>query len=145
MRKDVRRPREFDEMLRLLCQSEDSVFDSYKDALVFSACLGFSQGRRTAFDKSSEPIGAHIFRGEFDLSLIHCLGIATTGDPSIMSGDREAERVQIFEEYACGGLEVISREIMNSPEGIEIAIERLVTSAYSKEKTSILEDITGLS
>ena len=41
MSNDVRRPKEYEDMLYTLCQSDKKIFLSYKDALVFSACLGY--------------------------------------------------------------------------------------------------------
>ena len=68
---DVRRPKEYEQMLYDLCQSEGKIFNSYKEAMVFAACLGYSKNEKTEFSKSSEPIGMHIFHAEFDEAVFY--------------------------------------------------------------------------
>lgn len=141
MSSDIRRPKQYEDMLKKLCQEEDKIFLTYKDALVFAACLGFQEGRRVAFDKSSEPVALHIFKGEFDSTIFNCLGLAVTNDPSIMGANRDAEKIKIFEEYACGGLEIIEAEIFTGAG----AWDQLFLSFVAKQarsEGSVLDDIT---
>ncbi|MEQ9450499.1 MAG: DNA phosphorothioation-associated protein 4 [Pseudomonadales bacterium] len=144
MSNDVRRPKEHEEMLSALCQSDRKVFNSYKDALVFAACLGQMRHEKRAFDKSSEPVGIHIFRGEFDLSIMQCIALAENKDPATMADAKEESRIRLFEEYACGGLDIINREIYESPEDWDVALERLMLEAMGGGTRTILEDITSL-
>jgi len=140
----IRRPKEHEEMLAALSQSDQKVFNSYKDALVFAACLGQMRDEKRSFDKSSEPVGIHIFSGEFDLSIMQCISLAEDKDPAVMADSNEESRIRLFEEYACGGLDIINREVYESPEHWDIALERLMLEAIGGEKRTILEDITSL-
>jgi dnd system-associated protein 4 len=140
---DVRRPRQFEEMLKKLCQDDGKIFQTYKDALVFSACLGFQHGKRVHFDKTSEPVGLHIFRGDFDTAIFNCIGLAETNDPAIMGVDREAERISIFEEYACGGLEILESEVYKGAGAWDQLLLSLVAKQAKKED-SVLDDITNV-
>lgn len=144
MSNDVRRPKDHDEMLTAISQSDKKVFSSYKDALVFAACLAYSRGEKRQFDKSSDPVGMHIFRGEFDLSVFQCVSLADTGRPQVMADEMEDERISRFEEYACAGLDILKREVFESPEDWDIALERLMVDAIGSNKKTILEDITDL-
>lgn len=139
---DVRRPKQFEEMLKKICQDEKRIFLTYKDALVFSACLGFHYSRRVSFEKSSEPVSTHIFRGDYDAAIFNCIGVAATKDPAIMGANREAERIKIFEEYACGGLEIIDAEVYKAAGSWDQLILAMVVK-HVKPEESVLDDITN--
>ena len=137
----VRRPKEYEQMLEELCNSDKGIFLTYKHALVFAACLGYKRGKRITFKKSSEPIRLHIFKGDYDESIFQGLALCETKDPSIMSDDNQDRRINIFEEYAAGGLEIIKSRIHSAPEGWLVAIESLINEQYRKDH-GILDDLT---
>ena len=138
---DVRRPKEHEQMMSDLCQSDKKIFNTYKDCLVFAACLGSAKNEHRSFEKSSEPVGMHIFRGEFDETVFHAIALAEIKDPMIMSEANTAKRIKLFEEYACGGLDIIKNRIYESPEGWESAIVSLLAEK-SPDERNILDDIT---
>lgn len=141
MSNDVRRPKQFEEMLKKLCQDENRIFATYKEAMVFAACLGFQEGRRVAFDKTSEPIRLDIFRGDYDETILRCIGLVETRDPNIMGAARQEECLRIFEEYACGGLEILEAEVYHAPGEWDQHLLRLVVK-QARTDNSVLEDIT---
>ncbi|PNU18660.1 DNA phosphorothioation-associated protein 4 [Geothermobacter hydrogeniphilus] len=136
----VRRPVEFDKMLNEL--RDEGIFKTYKDALVFAACLGKNRGKRVAFEKSGEPINLQIFSAEFDQMVLNCIAISENSEPEIMGKDREDEKVRIFEEYACGGLEILKNEFWDSRLGWESGLVNLILREEKEDK--ILTDITML-
>ena len=137
----VRRPHQYDEFLTELTK-EKEVFKTYKDALVFAACLGFSRDKRISFDKSSEPINIQVFSGTFDQMIMNTLAIGELDDPYVMSNGREDEKICIFEEYACGGLEILQDEIGQG----QIALDEGILTMIMQEEESegILDEITDL-
>lgn len=141
MSSDIRRPKQFEEMLRKLCQEDNKIFLTYKDALVFAACLGFHRNKRQPFEKSSEPVSYHIFRGEYDAAIFNSIGLVVEKDPHIMGVDFESKRIRIFEEYACGGLEVIEDEIYKGAGNWEQLLLSMV-ARQAKPESSVLDDIT---
>lgn len=141
MSNDVRRPKQYEEMLKKLCQDEQKIFSTYKEAMVFAACLGFSENKRVPFDKSSEPIRLDIFRGDHDEAILQCIALADTRDPTIMGNARQDERLRIFEEYACGGLEILEAEVYRAPGNWDQQLLGLVVK-QAKQNSSILDDIT---
>lgn len=143
MSNDVRRPKQYEDMLSELCQSDKKIFLSYKDALVFAACLGFAKQTKKSFDKSSEPVGIHIFKGEFDEAIFQCIELSETKDPANMSDDNLDKRIKMFEEYAAGGLEIIKSRIYEGPEDWDTALVSLIVE-YEAEEKKILDDITGM-
>jgi dnd system-associated protein 4 len=85
----------------------------------------------------------HIFRGDFDAAIFNCIGLAETNDPSIMGVGREAERIRIFEEYACGGLEILESEVYKGAGAWDQLLLSLVAKQAKKED-SVLDDITNV-
>lgn len=140
---DVRRPKEHEEMLHALCQTDKKIFNSYKDALVFAACLGYSKEARTQFDKSSEPVGMHIFRAEFDEAVFYCLALAETQDVACLSDKAIDERIKCFEEYASTGLDTIRNRVYESNLDWHDAITNLVMEQF-KDDGNLLTGIASL-
>lgn len=92
-------------------------FQTYADAIVFAAALGVKHKKRVPLGEISkrEPgaIGLDIFvsRG-YDL-VIKLLAVTETKDINILAAndeEHEGKRLQIFEEYANGGLEILLGE-----------------------------------
>lgn len=143
MSNDVRRPKEYEQMLTDLCQSENRIFLSYKDALVFAACVGYSVGNPREMDKSSERVKLHIFKGKFDDAIFNCLGLIESNDPSILGYEKEEDKIKIFEKYAAAGLGEIKKNIYDSPSEWDVALIEYITSQY-KTNSSILSNFKHL-
>lgn len=137
----VRRPQKFEKFLTELTR-EKAIFRTYKDALVFAACLGYSRGKRVAFEKTSEPINLQVFGGKFDDMVINTIAIAELDDPYIMARDREDEKIRVFEEYACGGLEILENEVGQGNMSIDEGFISLILG--EEQSDQILDEITEL-
>jgi len=93
-------------------------FQTYADAIAFAAALGAKRKKRVVLAELSkkEPgaIAQEIFITRGYDRLIKLLAIGETKDIKILSpSDAEAEEkcLQIFEEYANGGLEILQDEL----------------------------------
>ena len=139
----VRRPKEYEEMLLALCQSERKIFNSYKDALVFAACLGYSKESRTEIKKTSVPVKLYLFRAEFDEAIFHCLALAETQDVKCMADKALDMRIRSFEEYAAAGLETIKNRVFESSLDWDDAITELVLEQF-KDDGDLLTSIASL-
>ena len=137
----VRRPERFKDFLTEITQ-EQAVFRTYKDAMVFAACLGYSRGKRVPFEKTSEPINLQVFSGKFDEMVINTIAIAELDDPYVMARNREEEKIRIFEEYACGGLEIMKNEVSQGKLAIDEGLISMIMGEEDSER--ILDDITDL-
>lgn len=138
----VRRPKHFEKMLADMCQDpERRVFAAYKDALIFAACLGYAREKRVPFEGTSERVHLEAFTGPHDLDLVNVLALAETGDTRILSPERDEEKYLIFEEYACGGLEILKSAVYDQSDW-EGSLLSLV-SAQKQGDEKILEDIAG--
>lgn len=139
----VRKPKQYDDLLEYL-KDQKNIFPTFKDVLVFAACVGLNRGKRVQFDKVSEPINIQTFSEDFDQMAIDVIAItAANDDPMIMAVERSEERVRIFEEYACGGLEIIDHELNQGKMDIEDGLVRLILE--EQQDDSILTEITDLS
>ena len=132
----VRRPSAWSDLLDEL---NSTVFASYADALTFAACLGYSKGRRKPFEKSDEPIRMTVFETRGHGTIPDFLALAEEKDAQILADDRYEDRVLIFEEYANGGLEVISSRVEEHFRALD-AILALVAEAQVEEEE---EDLGG--
>lgn len=106
------------ELVQSLRAADDntSPFQSYADVLVFAAALGMhSQTRRPIqeYSRKIDPIRQDIFYGKGYDQVINLLSVADTNDPRVVANSDEAEvkRIQLFEEYANAGLEILSQKL----------------------------------
>lgn len=113
--RDVRRPREMSDLLSELTDG-GRPFPTMRDALVFAAALGWARGKRVPFENSAEPIRWGTMTNRYGTEdLVNMLATSATKDPEILAAGRESERLQIFEEYANGGLQVIEHLVREQP------------------------------
>lgn len=92
-------------------------FQTYADVIVFAAALGAKRKRRTPLKEVSkrdpDPIPQEHFVNKGYEMVIKLLAIAETKDKQVLASDEEYddERINIFEEYANGGLEILQDEL----------------------------------
>ena len=103
----------------LIASSENnSPFQTYADVILFAAVLGAKQKHRTSLGEISKkepgPISIEIFIARGYDPVMKLIAIAATENINVISPDRadfEQQRIQIFEEYANGGLDLLDREL----------------------------------
>lgn len=92
-------------------------FLTYADVMVFAAALGAKANRRVPLGvvaKEPAPISLEIFISRGYDTMIKLLGVVETRDTKILSAhsaEAENQRVEIFEEYANGGLQSLKDEL----------------------------------
>lgn len=109
MPRRVRRPKEKEEILTTLI--EEGPFTTFREVLIFAASLGMTSGHRVGFDQTSEPIPWEVFGSSANEATIDMIAAATNDEPDILADDRIDDRLEIFEEYANGGLEIIRERL----------------------------------
>ncbi|HIK26759.1 MAG: DNA phosphorothioation-associated protein 4 [Oscillatoriaceae bacterium SKW80] len=113
------------DLVKDLTKEANGPFHTYADAIAFAAALGAKRKKRLTLNQISKepgPIDLDIFisRG-YDLE-IKLIALAETKEPKMISqNDEEAEkeRIQIFEEYANGGLEILKEKLRGFPDYTE--------------------------
>jgi dnd system-associated protein 4 len=112
----IRRPKAHAELLDKLCEGAGNPFTHLYEALLFAASLGFARETREPFQESDEPVRWEQFMNiDGSEELVDMLAAAASEDKEVMSEASAEQRYSIFEEYANGGLSVISRALEASP------------------------------
>ena len=126
----------------LIASSENnSPFQTYADVILFAAVLGAKQQQRVPLGEISKkepgPISIDIFIARGYDPVMKLIAIAATENINVISPDRadfEQQRIQIFEEYANGGLETIDRELCGAVDYTERIL--LMLSVDAARQTS---------
>lgn len=129
----VRRPRQYEPLIQEM--REQGGFATMRDVLLFAAALGKVEGRRVPFDESGEPIRFETLTDpEYSSALVNMIAaVSEPEDPEILSSARLKDRIQIFEEYACGGLEYLQGELNARKMSVEILLPGLVIEGLSDD------------
>lgn len=108
------------DLVKALTSSDGATgpFQTYADVIVFAAALGVKHKKRVPLGEISKrepsPIRLEYFATVGNDWVIKLLGVTETQDIKILTlteEEYEAQRNQIFEEYANGGLEIVQKEL----------------------------------
>ena len=123
----IRQPKQYEDLFRTLIGEDNSVFASKAQVLLFAAAVGFNEGRRTPFKDSLEPIAMATFEnlGRYFQTVLNTLAVAATNEIKILSEEKSVERILIFEEYACTGLEVLKNRLASQNTQLDAVIAML--------------------
>jgi dnd system-associated protein 4 len=140
------------ELVRSLIASTEnnSPFQTYADVILFAAVLGANQNQRIPLAEISKkepgPISIEIFITRGYDPVLKLIAIAATENINVISpvggastvsnrADFEQQRIQIFEEYANGGLTILDRELCGAVDYTErILLMLSVSSDLSRTK-----------
>ncbi len=135
----VRRPKDREDLFQALVQ-EEGIFDIYAHLLTFAAALGFFRNRREPFEHSGEPIAWEVFLNAGHESFVNAIAATSTGDLEILSYDRLADRLAVFEEYANGGLIELQKELRVDRNPLD-RIRELMIEAQSQAESQKAPEI----
>ena len=124
--------------IKKLNDMDISIFPTIRELLCFAALLGFSEKRKVPLDRSFgvEDISWQQFYGNSAGDLVFLLALAETKKPEILKDGEEAQCAEIFQEYANGGLEIISEALLKH--GAEYPEKDII--AYLQENNFIEVD-----
>ncbi|MEM5016877.1 DNA phosphorothioation-associated protein 4 [Metabacillus indicus] len=114
----IKRPKDQENGYKKLIDSEEfGIFSTYKDIFMASGTIGYMEQKRLTFSGSAEGIPWNVFNLETDEAIINAIALTETGDISILSDDPDTfdKKLQIFEEYAAGGFEVLYKLLTENP------------------------------
>jgi dnd system-associated protein 4 len=95
-------------------QGNTGPFRTYADVVSFAAVVGFNGSRKVSLEsysrKEPDPVPQEQFR---NANIIGLVALADSQDPAILRDDDECDRrrVEIFQEYVNGGLEILAAEL----------------------------------
>ena len=105
----VKRSKVFEATLQKLGGKDATMFPTLREALTFCAVLGYKERRRLPLDPSagSEDIAGAQYQTNEAVDILFALALADAKTSDVLRPDRERDCVQIYEEYANGGLELV--------------------------------------
>lgn len=114
------------------------VFETNRDVIKFAACLGWRSSRKENRGANSTPIPMRIFESSKDQDLIWLVALMSARDVEILRKDeyqdREREAISTFEEYANGGLSIMSEWLSGRPtSGFQAALVEKLSSQFREE------------
>lgn len=147
----IRVARDKAELVKSLIASAEnnSPFQTYADVILFAAVLGAKQKQRTPLGEISKkepgPISIEIFIARGYDPVMKLIAIAATENINVISpvggastvsnrAEFEQQRIQIFEEYANGGLDILDRELRGAVDYTERIL--LMLSVAASRQTS---------
>lgn len=132
------------ELVKALTQADGNTgpFQTYADVMVFAASLGIKRKKKVPLEEVAKrdpsPIGIEVFWSRGYDSVMKLVAIADSKDINILSPTdekAEANRVEIFEEYANGGLTVLEDELRGSVDYAERILLMLMAERHQKSQT----------
>jgi dnd system-associated protein 4 len=141
----IRVARDKAELVKSLIGSTEnnSPFQTYADVILFAAVLGAKNKQRTPLGEISKkepgPISIEIFIARGYDPVMKLIAIAATENINVIAPDRsdvEQQRIQIFEEYANGGLDLLDRELCGAVDYTERILLMLSVDAARRESQS---------
>jgi dnd system-associated protein 4 len=124
----------------LIASTENnSPFQTYADIILFAAVLGAKNKQRRPLGEISKkepgPISIEVFLAHGYDPVMKLIAIAATENINVISPDRsdvEQQRIQIFEEYANGGLDLLDRELCGAVDYTERILLMLSVDATQR-------------
>lgn len=133
----IRRPKDQEQFYKQLTDEDEyGLFHSYKDLFMMAGVIGFIEDKRRSFDGSLEGISWNVFNLETDETVINTVAVASSKDINILSQDSANfdARLQIFEEYAAGGLDILYNKLKdNHRNAADVLFEYAVGMEDSKD------------
>lgn len=115
-------------------------FTTYADVIAFAASYGAKHQQRSPLSEISQsepaPISLEVFISRGYEPLIKLIAVMSTQDIEILCNEDatvEATRIQIFEEYANGGLTKLRHELRGAVDYTERLVLILNTERFSSE------------
>jgi dnd system-associated protein 4 len=110
-----------------------SIFPTFRDLLCFCAALGYeNESRKPLKGNLVDFVDGRIFANhEPAVDLLYLISLAEKRDINILRDENEDEAIQIFEEYANGGLEILADWLNSKPE--DLHGEKAILSALASK------------
>lgn len=105
----VRRSKRYETTLQRLGGKDSKMFPTLREALTFCAVLGYKERRRKPLEPNAgteDIAGAQYFNNEA-VDILFAIALAETKGSDILRIECERDCIQIYEEYANGGLDLV--------------------------------------
>ena len=126
----IKRDHQFEPIIQTL--DKEKIFGTIAEMLTSFSYLGFASKKRLKLKKPQGDIKEETFISGDLMADIHLIALAETEDPRIILDNEKC--IKIFEEYANGGLSIVSQEISSSLRDDPMGGDTLVTFIHKKFK-----------
>lgn len=105
----VRRSKVYENTLQALGGKDAALFPTLREALSFCAVLGYKERRKRPLNPhaGTEDIAGAQYQINEAVDIVFALAIADAKNSDILRPEQEKDCVQIYEEYANGGLDLV--------------------------------------
>ena len=105
----VHRSKAVEQTLQKLGGPNAVLFDTLREAMGFSAALGYREKRRLPLDikEGKEDIQQGLYMMNEAVDLVFAIALAADKTIDVLKPENEKECIKIFEEYANGGLHLM--------------------------------------
>lgn len=127
----VRRSKVYEATLQALGSKDATLFPTLREALTFCAVLGYKERRKLPLDPKAgtEDIMGAQYQLNEAVDILFGLALADQKNSDILRPEKERECIQIYEEYANGGLDLVQSWIERySDQSVEDAVWRGLNS-----------------
>jgi dnd system-associated protein 4 len=134
----VRRSKVYENTLQALGGKDAALFPTLREALSFCAVLGYKERRKKALDPhaGTEDIAGAQYQINEAVDIVFALALADAKNSDILRPEQEKDCVQIYEEYANGGLDLVQSWIERySDVSVEDAVWRGLNTIGVKPPT----------
>lgn len=108
MKSAFNKPAEYEPYYQIL--REEKIFETHRDIYVVAILLGFISQEKKKLEKvGGEAIKEHLFQN--DMCLLDIVAVLGTGDIKILLNEKKESKMELFEEYAYKGMEILVNNI----------------------------------
>lgn len=118
----IKRLEKYEDTVRLLAtdvhpDAGNPIFPTMRELLCFAAVLGFENQKRISLKGKVKEIDGRIFENKSAaMDLIYLIALAEKKDTELLLDDNIDQCIVIFEEYAQGGLDILTQWLAEHPE-----------------------------
>lgn len=154
MRASFRLNHRYEPLVELLCDkrlkkaNDQPIFATKRDLLCFAAVLGFEKDKKGPIEaKAVEFVNSRPFENSPEaMNLLYLIGLAVTKDADALREESDDTLVEIFEQYADGGLSLLQEwlaETPSDPHGDRAILEALKKHGYLGVATEPTENVVA--
>jgi dnd system-associated protein 4 len=137
----INRAADKDTVIEALTSGEKPIFSPTWRIFLFAAVLGFKHGRREKLNKSDQgkAIRSELFKADpcFD-GVVNLMTLLEEQDEKILVSNEENEnnKTVIFEEYANGGLSILSEKLETSSFSLDSMISFIAEELFDGDASA---------
>jgi dnd system-associated protein 4 len=134
----IRISEQFKDLVEKLAQTHHreagkSIFATMRELVCFAAVLGFENERKHPLQSKTFEVDGRIYsNSQQALDLLYLICLAHSRDAEVLREENEDASIEVFEEYAQGGFEILEGWLREKPE--DLNGDQAILTALAKHK-----------